>query len=589
MVKKLPAKNVVIIGLGWTGSILGCEMAKAGLEVVALERGPWRDTATAFPTSYAQDEWRYDFQHDLFVQTRQTTLTFRNKADQTALPIRSWASFLPGNGVGGAGVHWGGQTWRFLPTDFRLRSHLEERYGKNFLPQDMTIQDWPVSYDELEAHYDRFEKLCGISGKAGNLRGQIQEGGNPFEGWRSDEYPTPPMKQPYGAMLFADAARKVGHSPFPMPAATLSQAYVNPLGMRLGQCTFCGFCDKFGCGNYAKSSPQTCVLPALMRFPNFSVRTESEVLRINLDGTGKRATSVTYVDTSGEEWEQPGDIILVCAFSFFNVQLMLHSKIGKPYDPQTGKGVVGRNYAYQTVSGVNIIFKDKILNPFIAAGASGMIVDAYNGDNFDHRNLGFVGGGYMGATQTGARPIATRPVPANTAKWGSEWKRATAETYRKALTLGVHGSCYSYRDCFLDLDPTYKDRFGRPLMRMTFDFHDNELKMSDYLTNRLADIARAMKPSEIAVDPRKGPYTVTIYQSTHNTGGTAMGTDPTTSVVNRYCQSWDVSNVFIPGGASVFPQNHGYNPTDTVGALAFWTADAITTEYLKSPGPLVQA
>jgi gluconate 2-dehydrogenase alpha chain len=589
MVKRLPAKDAVIIGLGWTGSILGYELAKAGLEVVALERGPWRDTATAFPTSYAQDELRYDFHHDLFVQTKQTTLTFRNKAGQTALPIRSWASFLPGNGVGGAGVHWGGQTWRFLPTDFRLRSHLEERYGKNFLPQDMTIQDWPVSFDELESYYDRFEKLCGISGKAGNLRGQIQKGGNPFEGWRSDEYPTPPMKQPYGAMLFADAAHKVGHSPFPMPAATLSQAYVNPLGMRLGQCTFCGFCDKFGCGNYAKSSPQTCVLPALMRFPNFSVRTESEVLRINLDSTGRRATSVTYIDTSGEEWEQPGDLILLCAFSFFNVELMLHSKIGTPYDPRTGQGVVGRNYAYQTVSGVNIIFKDKILNPFIAAGASGMMVDDYNGDNFDHSNLGFVGGGYMGATQTGARPISTRPVPAGTAKWGSEWKKATAETYRKALTLAVHGSCYSYRDCFLDLDPTYKDRFGRPLMRMTFDFHNNELKMSDYLTNCLADIARAMKPTEIAVDPRKGPYTVTIYQSTHNTGGTAMGTDPTTSVVNRYCQSWDVSNVFIPGGASVFPQNHGYNPTDTVGALAFWTANAITTEYLKSPGPLVQA
>jgi gluconate 2-dehydrogenase alpha chain len=589
MVKKLPAKDVVIVGLGWTGSILGYEMAKAGLDVVALERGPWRDTATDFPPSYAQDELRYDFWHDLFLQTRQTTLTFRNRADQTALPIRSWASFFPGNGVGGAGVHWGGQTWRFLPTDFRLRSHLEERYGKAFLPLDMTIQDWPVSYDELEAYYDRFEKLCGISGKAGNLRGQIQEGGNPFEGWRSDEYPTPPMKQPYGAMLFADAARKVGHSPFPMPAATLSQPYVNPLGVRLGQCTFCGFCDRFGCGNYAKSSPQTCVLPALMRFPNFSVRTESEVLRINLDGTGRRATSVIYVDTSGEEWEQPGDIILLCAFSFFNVQLMLHSKIGKPYDPKTGQGVVGRNYAYQTVSGVNIIFKDKILNPFIAAGASGMIVDDYNGDNFDHSNLGFVGGGYIGATQTGARPISTRPVPAGTPKWGSEWKRATAETYRKGLTLAVHGSCYSYRDCFLDLDPTYKDRFDRPLMRMTFDFHDNELKMSDYVTNRLAGIARAMNPSEIAVEPRKGPYTVRVYQSTHNTGGSAMGTDPTTSVVNRYCQSWDVSNVFVPGGASVFPQNHGYNPTDTVGALAFWTADAIITKYLKSPGPLVQA
>ena len=589
MAKKLPAKDVVIIGLGWTGSILGYEMAKAGLNVVALERGPWRDTATAFPPTYAQDELRYDFQDDLFVQTRQSTLTIRNKVDQTALPIRNWVSFLPGNGVGGAGVHWGGQTWRFLPTDFRLRTHLEQRYGKAFLPQDMTIQDWPVSYDELEIYYDRFEKLCGISGKAGNLGGKLQVGGNPFEGWRSDEYPTPPMKQPYGAMLFADAARKVGHSPFPMPAATLSQSYVNPLGMRLGQCSYCGFCDKFGCGNYAKASPQTCVLPALMRFPNFSVRTESEVLRINLDSTGRRATSVTYVDTSGEEWEQPGDIILLCAFSFFNVQMMLHSKIGKPYDPKTGQGVVGRNYAYQTVSSVNIIFKDKVLNPFIAAGGSGMIVDAYNGDNFDHSNLGFVGGGYIGATQTGAWPISTRPVPAGTPKWGSDWKKATAETYRRGLTLVVMGSSYSYRDCFLDLDPTYKDRFGRPLMRMTFDFHDNELKMSDYVTNRLADIARAMSPSEVVVSPRKGPYTVTIYQTTHNTGGTVIGTEPTTSVLNRYCQSWDVSNVFIPGGASVFPQNAGYNPTDTVGALAFWTADAIIAKYLKSPGPLVQA
>src|SRR5580692_2668443 len=152
MARKLPAKDVVIIGLGWTGSILGYEMARAGLDVVALERGPWRDTATAFPPSYAQDEFRYDLQHDLLLQPRQTTLTFRNKADQTALPIRNWVSFLPGNGVGGAGVHWGGQTWRFLPTDFRLRSHLEERYGAKSIPSELSIQDWGVTYDELEPY-----------------------------------------------------------------------------------------------------------------------------------------------------------------------------------------------------------------------------------------------------------------------------------------------------------------------------------------------------------------------------------------------------------------------------------------------------
>ncbi len=48
--------------------------------------------------------------------------------------------------------------------------------------------------------------------------------------------------------------------------------------------------------------------------------------------------------------EQPADLVLLCAFSFFNVRMMLLSGIGKPYDPQTGQGVVGRNYAYQTTS-----------------------------------------------------------------------------------------------------------------------------------------------------------------------------------------------------------------------------------------------
>ena len=169
MARKLPSKDVVIIGLGWTGSILGYELAKAGLDVVAIERGPWRDTATDFAPAYVQDELRHAVRLDLFLRPEQETLTFRNKASQTALPIRNWASFLPGNGVGGAGVHWNGQTWRFLPSDFRVRSHLEQRYGKAFLPPDMTIQDWPVSYDELEPYYDRFEKLCGTSGKAGNI------------------------------------------------------------------------------------------------------------------------------------------------------------------------------------------------------------------------------------------------------------------------------------------------------------------------------------------------------------------------------------------------------------------------------------
>jgi gluconate 2-dehydrogenase alpha chain len=208
MARKLPRKDVAIVGLGWTGSVLAQELTDHGLDVVAIERGPWRDTATDFLISYAQDEWRYRLQHELFLRPAQTTVTFRHNANQTALPVRNWGAFMLGNGVGGGGVHWNAETFRFLPSDFVLRTHLTERYGANFLPADMTIQDWGVTFDDLEPHYDQFEYLCGTSGTAGNIKGVIQEGGNPFEGPRSRPYPTPAQKQGSAAPIIPRPRRK---------------------------------------------------------------------------------------------------------------------------------------------------------------------------------------------------------------------------------------------------------------------------------------------------------------------------------------------------------------------------------------------
>jgi gluconate 2-dehydrogenase alpha chain len=591
MAKKLPRKDVVIVGLGWTGCILANELTDEGLDVIAIERGPWRDTATDYPPNYAQDELRYHIRHELFLRPAQNTFTFRNKTDQTALPIRTWGAFMPPNGVGGGGVHWNAETWRFLPSDFVLKTHLTERYGASFIPEDMTIQDWAVTYDDLEPHYDAFEYLCGTSGTAGNLRGQIKDGGNPFEGSRSRPYPNPPQKQGFGHTLFAKAAAELGYKPFPQPSGNMSQAYVNPLGVRMGPCTFCGYCEWFGCGNYSKASPQTTVLPVLIRKSNFSLRDNSEVTRINLDGSGTRATGVTFVDTSGEEWDQPADLVILAAYSCFNVQMLLHSKIGQPYDPVANTGVIGRNFTHQSMSSVDGYFDNKKFNfnPFIASGAIGMCIDEFNGDNFDHGPHGFVGGGYLGQVQTNGRPIQTAPVPKGTPKWGAKWKEAVRDNYLSNLKGGsIHGSFYSYRDIYLDLDPSYRDRFGRPLMRMTIDFHDNELKAAAFMTDKYAEIVRAMGAHTIEKSARKAPYDVTIYQTTHLNGGAIMGADPKTSALNRYLQSWDVSNLFVMG-ASAFPQNAGYNPTGTVAALAYWSAAAIRNQYLKNPGPLVHA
>ena len=254
----------------------------------------------------------------------------------------------------------------------------------------------------------------------------------------------------------------------------------------------------------------------------------------------------------------------------------------------TGEGVIGRNYSYQVTSGVQGFFDNKIFNPFIASGAIGMCIDDFNGDNFDHGPHGFVGGGYIGMVQPNARPIETTPVPPGTPQWGAAWKKAVRDNYLSTLLPATHGSCYSYRDCYLDLDATYKDRFGRPLMRLTFDFHPNELKMSQFLTDRLAEIVQRMGPRQLVKLPRTGHYNIVPYQTTHTCGGAIMGADPKTSALNRYLQSWDVHNLFVMG-ATAFPQNAGYNPTNTVAALAFWSLDAIHKQYLKNPGPLVHA
>jgi gluconate 2-dehydrogenase alpha chain len=396
------------------------------------------------------------------------------------------------------------------------------------------------------------------------------------------------MQMTYGPTLFAAAAKELGHKPFPCPSANMSRAYTNPLGVTLAPCTYCGFCEKFGCGNYSKASPQTTVIPVLMRKDNFELRTECEVLKVERDSTGHRATGVTYVDLQGHEFEQPAELVILCAYALHNVRLLLLSGIGQPYDPSTGQGVVGRNYAYQIVSSVDVFFDDKYINPFVGAGALGMAIDDYNGDNFDHAGLGFIGGGYLACWNTHGRPIEHHPTPKGTPKWGAKWKKAVADNYLRSASISTHGAVMSHRTNHLDLDPTYRDRLGRPLMRLTFDYTDNEHRMSDYLTDRATDIAKAMKGREINAKKRSGHYSIVPYQTTHNTGGAIMGSDPKTSVVNRYLQSWDVSNLFVMG-ACAFPQNAGYNPTGTVGALSYWAADAIRNRYLKHPAPLVQA
>jgi gluconate 2-dehydrogenase alpha chain len=589
MVQRLKEVDVVVIGVGMVGSIVAKELAAAGYKVVGLERGQVRFTVPEFQSPAIHDELRFDVRKALMQDNTREPVTFRNQGSQVALPVRRWESFLPGTGLGGSMVHWNGQTYRFQANDFQLATRTRERYGKGFLDPDVTIQDWGVTYADLEPHYDRFEYLLGTSGKAGNIKGQIQAGGDPHESPRSRDYPTPPQKEHFQGALFRKAATSLGYHPFPQPSSNLSRPYTNPEGMKLNACVFCGFCERYACEHYAKSVPQTVILPVLLANPNFELRTGCQVQRINLDSTKKHATGVTYIDTVGREFEQPASLVITSTFAINNVRMLLLSGIGAPYDPATGQGVVGRNYAYQTMSSAASFFDDDvIINPFMASGASGTLINDFAGDNFDHGGLGFIGGAFVGAVNTNGRPIQYHPVPPGTPTWGKGWKQAVVKHYNHTVMFSIHGSSVAQKQNYLDLDPTYRDAWGQPLLRMTFDFPQNDLKMAAHVTAKAVEIGKAMGAKQVAGSPRKGPYTVTQYQTTHNTGGTVMGDNPKTSVVNRYLQSWDVPNVFVIG-ASNYPQNASWNPTGTLGALTYWAIDALKNKYLKNPGRLVPA
>lgn len=583
--------DAVIVGLGWSGSLMAEELTRAGLNVVAIERGKWRDTATDFPPALAMDELRWATRRGMMQPQAVETVTFRNNPEQRALPVREWNCFQFGWNVGGAGTHWAGMTFRFLPWDFEVATKVAERYPTEKLPEGLILQDWGVTYAELEPFYDRFEKIAGTSGVAANIIGdsQVHAGGNPFEGPRSSQYPTPPLKDTRWMGLFRETTQTMGYAPYSLPSGNISSAYTNPLGMRMGPCTYCGYCEMFGCGNWSKSTPQACVLPTLVRRDNFEIVAESEVLRVNLAEDGKTATGVTFIDEAGTLWEQPADIVVISAYQIDNVRLMLLSGIGRPYDHTTGKGVVGRAYAYQTISGANVFFDDERFNPFIGGGAVAVQIDNFNGDNFDHSGLGFIGGAGIMAFSENGRPIGmTDSVPAGTPRWGSKWKKAFRDSYQTSATIFNQGTSFAHKNVFADLDPVYKDRHGQPLLRVTFDYNENDRRMAKYTQDKAVEIAKKAGATRIepfnSTDVHNSPYD---QRSTHTTGGAVMGKDPETSALNKYCQSWDVHNVFVMG-ASNFPNNGGYNPTATVGALALHSARAIIEQYIHTRGPLVK-
>ena len=342
--KTLPSTDVVIVGGGWTGLLMAKELgSRTSLSVVVLERGGPRKLADY---SAGMDELDYFIRLHMMQDTSRETVTLRHNANERALPIRQLGRFLPGSGIGGTGEHWGALYPRLQPEclralfEDRRKVRREEIAGR---PLDTGLGHY-LRRDGALLRARRSSEV-GVSGKAGNLKGKKIEGGNIFEGWRSTEYPMPPIKTPLLCSSVPATPQNLSDTiRIRNPAAVTSELYTNPEGVTRPACALCGFCERMGCMIGAKAQPSNMLLPVIQNQKGVSIRTGASVRRIVHDTAqaGGKARGVTYIDASGEEVFQPADLVILASWTLSNTHLLLLSGVGKSLQPRDGQRNAGK-------------------------------------------------------------------------------------------------------------------------------------------------------------------------------------------------------------------------------------------------------
>jgi gluconate 2-dehydrogenase alpha chain len=244
-----------------------------------------------------------------------------------------------------------------------------------------------------------------------------------------------------------------------------------------------------------------------------------------------------------------------------------------PHGLSNSSGQVGKHFATHSFTGVNGVFPDRHLDRFSGTAAQNTAVADFDADNFDHSGLGFIGGSIMTAGME-AKPIEiARSTPPHVARWGTAWKDWLRRHANEIGTVTLEFEQLTYEQNHLDLDPTAVDELGMPRIRCTYDFGENERRALAYLQRRSSEWLEEAGAEETWPLPAK-PAAV----STHSFGGTRMGNDPSSSVVDRWCMSHEVPNLAILG-TSCFPTTGGMPPAETVQALAWRTAERIASNW----------
>ncbi len=538
--------NAVIVGAGAGGGIVAKELSEAGLATVLLERGSWP---------------RFDdHDHDELISQRTTVLgnAFGPEDDQCRRVVvgddGSTRVVLPSEGsynnnaacVGSGTVSYGAMAWRFMEKDFRMRTE----YGT---PEGSTLEDWPISYADLEPFYEKAEWEIGVSG---------DDSQNPFAPPRRKPHPMPPHPYTAEGVLLEPAAKRLGLHPFHIPMLRNTVPY----GGRPA-CIRCRYCVGFACEVNAKCGTHNTVIPRALETGNCEVRTRCVASEVLLDNQGK-ARSVRYFDAEGRAQEQTADLVVLSCSATETARLLLNSRSRFfPAGAGNRNDWVGRNLQGHAYPGAWGLFREDVYDD-VGPGACIAVCD------FNHGNAGLRGGGMLANEFIRLPYLFTKQRPPGAPSWGKEHKKFQRDYYRHSASIKGPVQEMPVFDARVTIDPGVTDYWDIPVVRLSGRRHPHDLEISRFMALKAEAWIKEAGAVETWVNmPGKG-----LSGGQHQAGTCRMGNDPKTSVTNRYGQIHDVDNLFVADG-SLNVNNGGFNPVLTIMALGYWVSDYIKREW----------
>lgn len=536
--------DVVIVGSGAGGGIAAYVLASRGFKVGLVEKGrnawPALSATTLRGSLWGNDELRgrrYFGFHDPFIEPR----TFAGEAG--GAHVQREVQGL-GVGVGGGTVFYDGDCPRLTQLDLRTLSNFGPVAGAD-------VADWPVSYSDLAPFYDATEAEIGIQGLAG---------ADPFAEPRGP-YPMPPGAEPKVASLLTRGAKSLGYHPHPMPMAVNSVRYRGRPA-----CVNCGFCH-FGCPVNAKSSTAVTAVRDALLTGNCTLLAEHCVTEVLTTPSGERAIGVRVIDPHGAAGTITAGQVILAANGIETPRLLLASaSSAHPDGLGNGSGLVGRYLMFHLTFEAIGLF-DTEIRPYRCRIVTHALADFTVPDG----KPGFIRGGYV---ELGGQ---LHPVEEGIRyPWLIHKELMSSGRYRNRIaSASMIAEDVPVFENRVELDPTVKDVYGRPVARITYVRHPHDQAIIDRYLPKLEEIANAAGASEVmTVD---SAVMDGVPDTKHLMGTTRMGKDPATSVANEWGRLHEVENVWLADGG-LWPTSTAFNPTLTQQAMAWRTA-----AYLADP------